>query len=109
MQKFLEFQTHQANEAHKKCQLFSKRDSRSLRREVIKMIKANPKANRASSFMPTLVLTNDNKTSAQDVDTNFTMEMKDVQQAMQNVTFATKQDTSVICATNIINNSNKHL
>ena len=37
------------------------------------------------------------------MDVTFTMEMKDVQQAMQNVTFAIKQDTSAICATNVVN------
>ena len=79
---------------------------------MIKLIKANPKANRVFSLRPTLISTEDNKTSAQDVDVTFTMEVKDAQQAMQNVTFAIKQDTLAICATNIINNnsnSNKHL
>ena len=77
---------------------------------MIKLIEANPKANKVFSLRPTLIPTEDNKTSAQDVDTTFTMEVKDAQQAMQNVTFAIKQDTLAICATNVIdNNSNKHL
>ena len=77
---------------------------------MIKLIKANPKANRVFSLRPTLISIEDNKTSAQDVDVTFTMEVKDAQQAMQNVTFAIKQDTLAICAINVINiNSNKHL
>ena len=61
------------------------KDSRSLRRKVIKLIEVNPKA--GNCLRPTLVLTEENnKTSALDVDLTFTMEMKDVQQTKQNVT-----------------------
>ena len=77
---------------------------------MIKLIEANPKANRVFSLRPTLISTEDNKTSAQDVDTTITMELKDAQQAMQNVTFTIKQDTLAICAIKVIdNNTNKHL
>ena len=77
---------------------------------MVKLIKANPKANKVFSLRPTLISTEDNKTSAQDVDITFTMEVKDAQQAMWNVTFVIKQDTLAICAINVIdNNSNKHL
>ena len=39
---------------------------------MIKLIEANPKANRVFSLRPTLIPTKDNKTSAQDVDVIFT-------------------------------------
>ena len=77
---------------------------------MIKLIEANPKANRVFSLRPTLIPIEDNKASAPDMDVTITMEVKDAQQAMQNVTFAIKQDTLAICAINVIdNNSNKHL
>ena len=77
---------------------------------MVKLIKANPKANKVFSLRPTLILAEDNKISAQDVDITFTMEVKDAQQAIQNVTFVIKQDILAICATNAINsNSNEHL
>ena len=75
---------------------------------MIKLIKADPKANRVSRLRLNFSPKDNKKTSAQDVDLTSTMEMKDVQQAMWNVTFAIKQDTSAICATNVIN-SNKYL